>query len=209
MISLPEPEEVISEFINKISYIINEVKQMQLESGLKEYQISRIDIILKDFVVSSRYMLNCWLYKFEEEHGTHPEGQYVISTENIEEILKNSKEEWEKSAGKIEEIGKMLVTIETTATRKLIQKAYELIMTSLVDFQKTQILSEEEVSHFLTTEIDKQLISGYATSKFIHFDPSTENAYVSLNMKQSLEASNSIDGFPYILKCKCKILLIF
>jgi hypothetical protein len=105
------------------------------------------------------------------------------------------KARWLESVFEIEKIVKWL-----PENKK--ESAYELIFTFLIDFHEAEILSEEDLWQFLNRETHGALIINYAVQKYTHFDTSTETASVNLNIKQSLEISRSVDGFPHLLNPK-------
>jgi hypothetical protein len=88
-------------------------------------------------------------------------------------------------------------------TRNILEKGYEMIFNHLIGLQKLDFYSEAEMSSFLNKKENIRLISGYANNKYPHFETNTGTDSWNLNIKQSLETSESVEGFSEFLKCKC------
>jgi hypothetical protein len=195
-------EEVVDKCHKKISNYANEWILILSKLDLTKPQSRIIDRILDNFKQESDILLDGWRSKIQVESGTHQQGKYVMSSTMIKQMMENSKKKWLRSVLQIEEIVNLLAHNGSPLRGQATEKTYEFIFNSLIEFQKAQIIPEEDLSYFWNNGENGRLLSAYATSKYTRVDPSTETAYVNLNIKQSLEMSTFIDHFPHLLKCK-------
>jgi hypothetical protein len=68
-----------------------------------------------------------------------------MHAESISKMIAESKEEWLDSLFRMERVGNQLAQKETLETKQALKRGYELIFNYLIDFQKTQILSDADL----------------------------------------------------------------
>jgi hypothetical protein len=95
----------------------------KLDPKLTEPQLIRIDHILEDIQHKVNMLLYYRQYNFQEEHGTHQQGKYVLSAELVNHMIEKSKTGWLESVLKIEESVKFMAESKVPSKRQTIEKS--------------------------------------------------------------------------------------
>ncbi|PLW42527.1 hypothetical protein PCANC_08623 [Puccinia coronata f. sp. avenae] len=156
-------KEEVEECSNKLANNFKEWTEMLGLVGVPESEISTIA-----FGRASTSLFDTWSHQLEAEHA-RLKGQDAIPAESISKMIAKCKDEWLDSLFKMERAAKWLAKQENLFTKQILERGYELIFNSLIDFQKTKILSEEDLSLLMNEEIARQLIVGYAISKYTNY----------------------------------------
>jgi hypothetical protein len=162
---------------------------------------------LEHFVEATKKLSSTWLEKYNvEQNGYHGQERVLVSKE-----MNDAKRHWLKCITEVQKSMIYLAEVDKELTRYIIVNRYKLIFNSMIEFQHAAIFSKEELTTFLNTRPDENIILDYAINQYDHdiikYRDAESGTRVLLNpweidIKHTMEISNSFEGFPELLKCE-------
>jgi hypothetical protein len=164
-----------------------------------EDQQGRVKKELRSFEQATKKLFDVQMFIGEPEN---PYSWYE-DLENLQNRIRDVKEEWLESVLQIERIRKLLPPgQENGMSRYIFQRGYELMFQFMIDFKDMTVISEKDLSSFFNERTHGKIITAYATNIYKDFEDGKQSSLGNFGIKKRLQMRSSIYGLPDLLKCE-------